>query len=70
MNAIHVVSTEDDPVKWLVTQEILEREIRKVRKAKVKHSGEKGKNFPNHMLHQGSGGDAYILEYIPSPSIC
>jgi hypothetical protein len=44
VNAIHVVSTEDDPVKWLVTQEILEREIRKVRKAKVKHSGEKGKS--------------------------
>ena len=44
MNAIHVVSTEDDPVKWLVTQEMLESEIRKVRKAKAEHSGEKGKS--------------------------
>jgi len=70
VNAIHAGSTDDDAAKWKVTQEMLEREIRKVRKAKVEHSWEKGKNSPNHMLHQGSGGDAYILEYNPSPSIC
>jgi len=33
-----------DPEKWQVTQEMLEREIAKVRKAKAEHSGEKGKN--------------------------
>ena len=44
VNAIHAASTDADPAKWLVTQEMLEREIRKVRKAKAEHSGEKGKN--------------------------
>ena len=43
VNAIHAASTDADPAKWLVTQEMLEREIRKVRKAKAEHSGEKGK---------------------------
>jgi hypothetical protein len=44
VNAIHAGSTDDDPAKWVVTQEMLEREIRKVRKAKAEHSGEKGKS--------------------------
>jgi hypothetical protein len=44
VNAIHVGSTDVDPAKRKVTQEMLEREIKKVRKAKAEHSGEKGKN--------------------------
>ena len=44
VNAIHAGSVDADPAKWLVTQEMLEREIAKVRKAKAEHSGEKGKN--------------------------
>jgi hypothetical protein len=44
VNAIHAGSTDDDPEKWKVTQEMLESEIRKVRKAKVEHLGEKGKS--------------------------
>ena len=44
VNAIHAGSVDDDPAKWLVTQEILEHEIAKVKKAKAEHSGEKAKN--------------------------
>ncbi|HRH94344.1 MAG TPA: hypothetical protein PLB55_00340 [Prosthecobacter sp.] len=44
MNAIHAGSVDADPAKWKVTQEMLEREIRKVRKAKAEHSGEEGKS--------------------------
>lgn len=44
VNAIHAGSTDDDPGRWKVTQELMEREIRKVRKAKAEHSGEKGKS--------------------------
>jgi ATP-dependent 26S proteasome regulatory subunit len=44
VNAIHAGSTDADSAKWLVTQEMLEREIAKVRKAKAEHVGEKGKN--------------------------
>jgi hypothetical protein len=41
VNAIHAGSTDADPVKWQVTQAILEREIGKVRKAKAEHSGQR-----------------------------
>ncbi len=41
VNAIHAGSADADPVNWGVTQEILEHEIAKVRKAKAEHSGEK-----------------------------
>ncbi len=41
VNAIHAGSGDADPAKWKVTQEMMEREIRKVRKAKAEHSGEK-----------------------------
>jgi hypothetical protein len=44
VNAIHAGSTDDDPAKWMVTQEMMEREIAKVRKAKAEHSGEKGRS--------------------------
>jgi hypothetical protein len=44
VNAIHAGSTDADPAKWLVTQEMLEREIAKVKKAKAEHSGEKEKS--------------------------
>ena len=43
VNAIHAGSTDDDPANWRVTQEMLESEIKKVRRAKAEHSGEKGK---------------------------
>jgi hypothetical protein len=41
VNAIYAGSTDADPANWRVTQEMLEREIEKVRKAKAEHSGEK-----------------------------
>jgi len=44
VNAIHAGSADADPAKWQVTQEMLEREIAKAKKAKAEHSGEKGKN--------------------------
>jgi len=44
INAIHAGSADADPAKWKVTQEMMEREIRKVKRAKADHSGEKGKN--------------------------
>jgi SpoVK/Ycf46/Vps4 family AAA+-type ATPase len=44
INAIHAGSVDTDPMRWLVTQGMLVREIEKVKKAKAEHSGEKGKN--------------------------
>ena len=44
VNAIHVGSVDPNPDRWMVTQELLEQEISKVRKAKAEHSGEKGKS--------------------------
>jgi hypothetical protein len=44
VNAFHAGSVNVDPAKWQVTQAMLEREIAKVKKAKVEQSGEKGKN--------------------------
>jgi hypothetical protein len=41
VNAIYEGSVDADPAKWLVTQGMLEREIAKVKKAKVDHFGEK-----------------------------
>jgi ATP-dependent 26S proteasome regulatory subunit len=40
VNAIHAGSTAADPAKWQVTQEMLEQEIAKVKKAKAEHAGE------------------------------
>jgi len=34
---------DTNPERWGVTQELLEQEIAKVKKAKAEHSGEKGK---------------------------
>ena len=39
VNAIHAGSTDADPAKWKVTQEMMEREIKKVRRAKKEHEG-------------------------------
>jgi hypothetical protein len=44
VNAIHAGSVDADPEKWLVTQEMLEREIAKAKKAKAEHAGKKGKS--------------------------
>jgi hypothetical protein len=44
VNTIHAGSTDAEPAKRKVTQEMLEREIGKVKKAKAEHSGEKGKS--------------------------
>jgi len=41
VNAIDAGSVDADPANWAVTQGILEWEIKKVRKAKAEHSGEK-----------------------------
>ena len=41
VNAIYAGSTDPNPELWVVTQEMVEREVAKVRKAKVEHSGEK-----------------------------
>jgi hypothetical protein len=41
VNAIYAENVGLDPAKWAVTQEMMEREIAKVKKAKAEHSGEK-----------------------------
>jgi ATP-dependent 26S proteasome regulatory subunit len=41
VNAIYAGSVDSDSAKWVVTQEMMESEIAKVRKAKAEHSGEK-----------------------------
>jgi SpoVK/Ycf46/Vps4 family AAA+-type ATPase len=43
LNAIYAGSTDSNPERWKVTQEMIEAEIKKARKAKAEHSGEKGK---------------------------
>ena len=43
VNAIHAGSTDADPAKWKVTQEMMEREIGKVRRAKREHEGDSGR---------------------------
>jgi ATP-dependent 26S proteasome regulatory subunit len=43
VNAIHAGSVDADPAKWKVTQGMLEREIRKVRRAKREHEGRRGR---------------------------
>ncbi len=40
VNAIYAGSLNPDSAKWLVTQEMVAREIAKVNKAKAEHSGE------------------------------
>jgi acetyl esterase/lipase len=42
VNTIHAGSVDPNPERWMVTQEMLEREIAKARKAKAERSGEKG----------------------------
>ena len=44
VKAIHAGSTDTDPERRMVTQEMMEKEIRKVRRAKAEHSGEKSKS--------------------------
>ena len=41
LNAIHAGSRAPDPAKWLVTEEMLVREIRRTKAAKEKHFGRK-----------------------------
>jgi hypothetical protein len=41
VNAIHAGSVDGESAKWKVTQEMLEREIAKAKKAKEEHAGEK-----------------------------
>ena len=41
VNAIYAGSVDSDPMRWIVTQGMLEREISKVNTAKAEHSGEK-----------------------------
>jgi phage antirepressor YoqD-like protein len=38
-------SVDADPMTWMVTQEILEREIVKVKTAKAEHSGGRAKKW-------------------------
>jgi hypothetical protein len=44
MNAIYAGSVDADSAKWMVTQQMLETEIGKVKKAKVEHSGDKDRS--------------------------
>jgi hypothetical protein len=44
LNAIYAGSTDPNPERWRVTQEILEKQIAKVKRAKAEHSGEKGRS--------------------------
>jgi hypothetical protein len=41
VNAIYAGSLDPDPAKWVVTQGMLARDIKRVKKAKAEHSGEK-----------------------------
>ena len=42
LNAIHAGSRDTDPAKWMVTEEMLVREIRRAKVAKEKHGGKVG----------------------------
>ena len=44
VNAIHAGSMDADPAKWKVTHEMMEREIKKVRRAKKEHEGQMRKS--------------------------
>ena len=44
VSAIYAGSVDPNPERWMVTQELLEQDIAKVRKAKAEHSGEKGRS--------------------------
>lgn len=44
LNAIHAGSTDPNPERWRVTQEILEKQIAKVKRAKAEHSGQKARS--------------------------
>ena len=44
VNAIHAGSTDPNPERWKVTQALLEAEIKKAKKAKAEHSGNKVKS--------------------------
>jgi hypothetical protein len=46
VNAIHAGNTDADPAKWVVTQEMIEREIAKAKKAKAKYSGGESRAEP------------------------
>ena len=41
VNAIYAGSGDAEAKRWLVTQAMIEAEIKKARKAKAKHSGDK-----------------------------
>jgi hypothetical protein len=43
LNAIYAGSTDANPERWEVTQTMIEAEIKKARKAKAEHSGERRK---------------------------
>ena len=43
LNAIYAGSTDTNPERWEVSQTMIEAEIKKARKAKAEHSGEKRK---------------------------
>ena len=44
LNAIYAGSTDANPERWEVTQTMIEAEIKKARKAKAEHAGERGKS--------------------------
>ncbi len=44
LNAIHAGSTDDNPARWKVTQEMLLREIRRARRTKAEHEGRSAKH--------------------------
>jgi hypothetical protein len=54
VNAIHAGSTDADPAKWRVTQERMEREIRKVRETKAEHSRQR-KGRSGEIAFEGAG---------------
>ena len=44
VNATHAGSVDQNPERWKVTQALLEAEIKKAKKAKAEHSGNKVKS--------------------------
>ncbi len=79
VNSIYAGSTDPNPERCLVTQEMVEREVAKVRKANAEHSGEKegpkrrigfgvGWGDQSGMVFEG-GGSAFDSSP-PSPRPC
>ena len=58
LNAIHAGSTAENPEKWKVTQEMLVREIQRVKSAKREHTDQHGNAQRRIGFQQTVGAEA------------